>query len=122
MAELPLFSHEEEHTQCGHTLSQKYANSWNKREMKSERPQLRNARNPWRNACGQAAAPPTHRGLGDPRGAPGPRGGPSAPDGASSPETEGRQQHPGLRHRNRGSGAAGTRTRGKEPPEKTKKS
>lgn len=62
---------EKAHTQCGHTLSQKHANLWNKREMKkSERPQLRNARNPRRNACGQAAAaPPTHRDLGDPRGA-----------------------------------------------------
>lgn len=40
MAELTAilsFSHEKEHTQRGHTLSQKYANSWNKREMMKSR-------------------------------------------------------------------------------------
>ena len=103
---------------------------------KSECPQLRNARNPRRNACGQAAAaPPTHRDLGDPREAPrrpaqgsrpapGPRhaaqrtAAPPVPDSASPPETKGRQQHLQLRHCNHRSGAAvaGTRTRGKEPP------
>ncbi|XP_062483631.1 proline-rich protein 36-like [Pezoporus occidentalis] len=89
---------------------------------KSECPQLRNARNPRRNAYGlAAAAPPTHLGLGGPRGAPRRPSSPwlltSAPPSPASARSPRAKADSSTSSRGTATTAqAGTRTWGKEPP------